>query len=335
MIERGGAPLHDHAVIVAEQHGSGQQNMDAVEVLESLDEFREFLVDRRGVSDRTTKAYISDVRGFARFLVNPTADVGAGSQHNERCDIASSYLSWLRYQRKSGPANIRRKLVALTIYCRWRVERGRSEVSPFEGHKLVVRVPKRLPRALSRGDAKTLLGTSRKVSVSRDAKTTLALELLLATGIRIGEMCSIDAGDVGTDGAAIRIKGKGDRERVVFVGNGPLQQALARLARRRIADGGPGAPLLLNRRSRRLTPQAFRLRLHQIAEASGLVTRVTPHRLRHTAATLLLEEGVDIRFVQKLLGHSSIATTEIYTKVVDSSLRAVLIRADPLKSMRR
>ena len=263
------------------------------------------------------------------------AGVAAAPQHSEPCDLPSLYLSWLRHQRKSSPATIRRKLVALTIYCRWRVERGRSQVSPFEDHKLVVRVPKRLPRALSRGDARTLLGSPSKTIVSRDAETDVALQLLLATGVRIGEMCSIDTEDVATDGAAIRIKGKGDRERTVFVGNRPLQHALAKLARNRTADGGSTAPLFLNRRSRRLTPQAFRLRLHQIAAASGLTTRVTPHRLRHTAATLLLEEGVDIRFVQKLLFFKDTATTEIYTKVADASLQAVLIRADPLGSMQR
>jgi site-specific recombinase XerD len=309
--------------------------MFASEILESLDEFPEFLLDRRGASDRTTKAYVSDVRGFASFLVFQAAGEAAAPQHSEQCDLPSLYLSWLRHQRKSSPATIRRKLVALTIYCRWRVERGRSEVSPFEDHKLIVRIPKRLPRALSRADAKTLLGGPRETGGSSDAETNVALQLLLATGVRIGEMCSIDTEDVATDGAAIRIKGKGDRERTVFVGNSSLQHALANLARRRITDGGPAAPLFLNRRSRRLTPQAFRLRLHQIAAASGIATRITPHRLRHTAATLLLEEGVDIRFVQKLLGHSSIATTEIYTKVADASLQAVLIRADPLGSMRR
>lgn len=309
--------------------------MDAAGVLESLGHFREFLVDRRGASDRTTAAYTSDVRCFARFLAAPPGGVTAPAQSNDCCDLPSLFLSWLRHRKKSSPSTIRRKLVALTIYCRWHVESGRSKTSPFEDHKLVVRLPKRIPRALSRGDAKTLLSTSRKASSQSDPETNIALQLLLATGVRVGEMCSIDAGDIATDGTAIRIWGKGDRERTVFVGNGRLQQALAKLVKRRISSEGPSAPLFLNRRSRRLTPQAFRLRLHQMATASGLATRVTPHRLRHTAATLLLEEGVDIRFVQKLLGHSSIATTEIYTKVADSSLQAVLIRADPLESMRR
>lgn len=184
------ASFCDPAVIVDCWRGSGQQGMDASEVLESLDGFREFLIDRRGVSNRTTKAYVSDVRGFADFLVASTADDTPTLQRNERSDLASSFLSWLRHEKRSSPATIRRKLVALTIYCRWRVERRRFGASPFEDHKLIVRVPKRLPRALSRGDTKTLLGSSRKAAASRDAETHVALQLLLATGVRIGEMCS-------------------------------------------------------------------------------------------------------------------------------------------------
>jgi integrase/recombinase XerD len=143
-------------------------------------------------------------------------------------------------------------------------------------------------------------------------------------------MCSIDVTDVVKDGSAIRIKGKGDRERTVFIANPGLQGWVARLAEER-AHG----PMFHNRRRARLSPQAFRLRLHRLAAAKGIEGRITPHRLRHTAATLLIEDGVDIRFVQKLLGHASIATTEIYTKVVDASLRAALSRADPLRNMQR
>lgn len=311
------------------------KEMDAVEVLGTLTEFSNFLVDRRGASDRTIKAYSADVRSFACFLTFHTGQEN-GSTNQAAPDLPSLFVSWLRHQRKNGPATMRRKLVALTIYFRWRVDKGRSEVSPFDTDKLIVRVPKRLPRALSRGDARMLLGGRyQRRFAARDGETNVALRLLLATGIRIGEMCAIDTGDVARNGAAIRIKGKGDRERVVFVGNGALRQCLAKLAGKRIRELGSAGALFLNRRSRRLTPQAFRLRLHQLAATAGLATRVTPHRLRHTAATLLIDGGCDIRFVQKLLGHASISTTEIYTKVADSSLQAALDRADPLGSMQR
>jgi site-specific recombinase XerD len=119
----------------------------------------------------------------------------------------------------------------------------------------------------------------------------------------------------------------------VFVSNPDLQrQLMGACARRRAVQSGV-VPLLVNRRSLRLTPQAFRLRLHRLRASSGLTARVTPHCLRHTAATLLLESGVDIRFVQRLLGHASISTTEIYTRVVDESLRHALLKADPMRGM--
>jgi site-specific recombinase XerD len=251
------------------------------------------------------------------------------------------------------------------------------------------------------------------------ATTALALRLMMATGVRVGELTAIRLQDVTPDGRAIRIRGKGSRERTVFVANRALAGDLAAvLARRwreaaeaaveearavgargggaraggaraegaRAEGAGPGetgrpsrgarrgatggatggakdrcagtpaaasgaaneggperarraardratpaeAPLLLNRQGRRLTPQALRLRLRRLSQAAGIAPHVTPHRFRHTAATCLIEEGVDIRFVQRLLGHSSIATTQLYTHVTDRSLIAALEAADPL-----
>lgn len=309
--------------------------MHAAEVHESIATFKEYLSDRLGASERTIKAYSADVRSFARFL--------ADELKNDECAVVIQngalpprFVAWLRNSAKNGPATIRRKLISIGTYCRWRVLAGRSEHSPFEDARIVVRLPKRLPRALPRCDVTVLLAAGEAASRSvQDPDTSLALRLLLATGLRISEMCAIDAADIARDGRAIRIKGKGNRERTVFVGNEALRNDIAALAARRIRSLGPLAPLFQNRDKARLTPQAFRLRLHQLTEDSGIAGRVTPHRLRHTAATLLIEEGVDIRLVQKLLGHASIATTEIYTHVADASLAAALDRADPLRHVQR
>jgi integrase/recombinase XerD len=307
--------------------------MQPATVLQSINEFSAYLGKRVGVSDRTVRAYAADVRSFARFLAYDLQNQAtpATPQHHE---LPDRFVEWLRSHPKNSPATIRRKLVSLKVYCRWRMQLGHLEQSPFEQTTIIVRLPKRLPRALSRVDALQLAGGI-PAQGHRPDETRIALRLLLATGLRISEMCSINVTDVATDCSAICINGKGERERVVFVTNPALQREIAQLAARRLAHAGPSAPLFLNRRSSRLTPQAFRLRLHRIAADIGLPTRVTPHRLRHTAATLLLEEGVDIRFVQKLLGHASIATTEIYTKVADASLKAALTRADPLRHLQR
>jgi site-specific recombinase XerD len=302
--------------------------MNAADVRESIHAFSAHLAGSTGSGDRTVKAYLSDVKNFALFLDT----VGRESEPIIDAGLIESFVAWLRRSRGNGPATIRRKVIALGSYFRWRIRSGLSTASPVEEAEIVVRVPKRLPRALARSDVALLLGRGdRRNPSQRRCKMDLALRLLLATGIRIGEMCAVDAGDVAPDGSAIRIKGKGDRERTVFVGNAELRVEIAGIAANRRAAAGAHSALFLNRKSMRLTPQAFRLRLHQLVAERGIETRVTPHRLRHTAATLLIEEGVDIRFVQKLLGHASIATTEIYTKVVDNSLRAALNRADPLR----
>ena len=130
------------------------------------------------------------------------------------------------------------------------------------------------------------------------------------------------------DGSSIRVFGKGSRDRVAYVADPGLRRELLRLIRARSAAGYPSGPLFRNNRGAPLRPQSIRSRLRRHAREAGLTRRVTPHMLRHTAATLLIESGVDIRFVQRLLGHSSIATTEIYTHVSDEALRTTLERAD-------
>jgi len=151
---------------------------------------------------------------------------------------------------------------------------------------------------------------------------------MAATGVRVGELTSITLADIAADGGAVRVSGKGSRERTVFVGNRQLRENLRDYVFDRRLVARATDRLFVNRRGNPLTAQCLRLRLRKISDELDLSPRLTPHRLRHTAATLLLEEGVDIRFVQRLLGHSSISTTKIYTHVTDASLKAVVERAD-------
>lgn len=304
--------------------------MRSTQALTSVNDFSGFLRRTLGLSHLTAMAYASDVRSFARFLRSEEER----TEVNVPGTLAERFVDWLQGSSKNGATTIRRKLVSLRVFFKWLVRNGHAADCPFENTGIVVRIPKRLPRALARADVVQLLKTSRIQQVSgHHSVTDVALRLLVSTGMRIGEMCSIEAADVAPGGTSIRIHGKGDRERIAHIVNPSLQQSIAAMAEDRLAKLGSGAPLFVNRRLSRLTPQAFRLRLHSQAAQSGIRTLVTPHRLRHTAATLLLDEGVDIRFLQRLLGHASIATTEIYTKVVDASLRAALTRVDLLRQM--
>ena len=157
---------------------------------------------------------------------------------------------------------------------------------------------------------------------------------MISTGIRVGELCKVRIEDVSPDGSSFRIHGKGARDRVAYISDASLQRELRQLVEdRRRRMGGAIGSLFLNRYGSPMRPQSVRSKLRRYAVEVGLVRRVTPHMLRHTAATLLIETGVDIRFVQRLLGHSSIATTEIYTHVSDEALRTTLERADVLGTL--
>jgi site-specific recombinase XerD len=301
-------------------------------VIASLSDFASHVGSTLGRSPHTAKAYVSDIRSLARFLRHAsTSERSAGEAVT---DLASTFVTWLRVDEGNGPATVKRKMAALHIYFTWMIRKGSIERSPIEGSTVEIRLPKRLPRAVARQDVVRLFESSRPTGDTKaERDTDVALRLLVATGVRISELCAISFGDVSPDGSSIRIKGKGNRERTVFVSNLDLQTRLVLACAH--GRGGKCAddPFFTSRRRLRLTPQAFRLRLHRLRESSGISMRVTPHCLRHTAATLLLEAGVDIRFVQRLLGHASISTTEFYTRVVDESLRNALLKADPMRGM--
>ncbi|PPR25456.1 MAG: Tyrosine recombinase XerD, partial [Alphaproteobacteria bacterium MarineAlpha10_Bin1] len=157
--------------------------------------------------------------------------------------------------------------------------------------------------------------------------------VISVTGVRVSELCAIAAIDVSTDGSSIQVLGKGSRDRIVYVSDAGLREDFMARRNRRINEEGERAPLLVNGRGARLQPQTLRQRLHKLRVRNGMSRTITPHMLRHTAATLLIESGTDIRFVQRLLGHASIATTEIYTQVNDRSLRRAVFQANTLQQI--
>ena len=148
--------------------------------------------------------------------------------------------------------------------------------------------------------------------------------------MRIGEITNLKLGDVTGACTRIRVHGKGNKERAVYVTNERLLLDFRSYWKNRSRLGNPSDFLFLNRRGSRLTEPAFRKRLRTVSKSLLISPHMTPHQFRHSAATLLIEEGVDIRLVQRLLGHASISTTEIYTKVSDNSLVAAIERADTL-----
>ncbi|WP_414834297.1 tyrosine-type recombinase/integrase [Afifella sp. YEN Y35] len=204
---------------------------------------------------------------------------------------------------------------------------------PFKEWMPALKRPRRLPRALSLDEVRSLIAAGQAGAAS-DPDTIFAILLLSATGLRVSELCSIRAADLSGDGSTIHITGKGSRDRIVYVADEKLRNGLIERRAARIHEAGITAPLLLNSRGTPLQPQTLRRRLHRLRQGLGIDKIITPHMLRHTAATLLIERGTDIRYVQRLLGHASIATTELYTRVNDVALKRAVAAADVVGFLR-
>lgn len=241
------------------------------------------------------------------------------------------YLNVMVGERKLATSTVRRRMACLRSFFAYFADCNKMP-NPFDGWRL--RLPRRrtLPRALSRGEVSSLLSPLRSASTqpheNSDAIFGTIVRLMISTGLRVGELCKLRIDDISPEGARVRVRGKGAKERIAYVTDAGLAAELKEL---RLNQGSHAqSSLFINRRGTPMKPQSIRLRLRRLANDEGLARRVTPHMLRHTAATLLIETGVDIRFVQRLLGHSSIATTEIYTHVSDEALRSTLTRANVL-----
>jgi integrase/recombinase XerD len=166
-----------------------------------------------------------------------------------------------------------------------------------------------------------------------EATTLLAVSIMIATGVRVSELVSIRSSDIDIQGASVRVMGKGQRERSVYLPGEWLMELCAAYVSTRDQLGIEHGRLLSNRAGAPLTPATMRSRLAKAGRHAGLAHHITPHMLRHSAATQLLEAGVDIRYVQRLLGHASITTTEIYTHVTDHALRTVITNANVLGAL--
>jgi integrase/recombinase XerD len=172
------------------------------------------------------------------------------------------------------------------------------------------------------------------VALRRRLQEIALLEMLFSTGMRVSEVVSTDLSQVDMDRQVISVHGKGNREREIPIVCDAFQEALSQhLIERRNGDSTRNVPLFVNRRGARMSDQSVRAILRRHASRAG-VRRITPHMLRHTVATLLLEDGVDLRYIQRLLGHSSITTTTIYVQVSERSQRQVLVRRHPRNKMK-
>ena len=291
---------------------------------DALEAFVRHLELERGRSPHTVRAYAGDVAS----LLDHATRLGVV----EPADVDLQVLrSWLARLRSAGAARttMARRSSAARVFTAWAHRRGLLPSDPG----LLLATPKGhrpLPDVLQPDEAARLVD-----AVSGDApgdlRDRLALELLYATGIRVSELCGLDVDDVDRHRRVVRVLGKGGKERTVPYGV-PAEQALEAwlLGGRPVwATSGSGPALLLGARGRRVDPRTIRTVVHQRLAAVPGAPDLGPHGLRHSAATHLLEGGADLRSVQELLGHATLATTQIYTHVSVERLRTSYDRAHP------
>lgn len=294
-----------------------------LDLQESIEEYLERCRSVRRLSGHTVAAYESDL---SQFCVGLTGEELSS-------ELIRGRLTRMAENPRYSPSSVRRKIASVRAFLKATDETLALET--FGTWRLSIRMPKRLPRAVARTDLNMLLSVrdaKRNGKATIDSTTKLCLSLIAATGLRVSELCGLRVGQVRLPSGEITVFGKGARERVVVLANRDIRDALAHHIKSLPNHDDPQSSLFWNGRGHPLTPQCLRLRLHTLSRRLGIGKRITPHMLRHTAATLLLEGGVDIRFVQRLLGHASIATTQIYTHVTDTALRSALTRADVMKA---
>ena len=286
--------------------------------------FLQRLAGRRNVSPHTLAAYNSDLRDYGRFLEDGEAFATAG-------DAILGYVEFLTNARCAAPRTVRRRIACLRAFYKDLVRSGALQVSPFAALEMELPRVRALPRSLGREDAARIAAAAwRLCSAGGAGESRLfaaAVLVLLSVGLRVGELIQLNWRDYDPLEGSLRVLGKGRRERQVFIVDTSLRRTLGEL----LTEPREGA--LFDDALRTWSSQTFRQRLAAFTAAAGVRRRVTPHMLRHTSATLLLEDGVDLRFLQRLLGHESISTTAIYAHVNDSSLRRALEKADLLASL--
>ena len=294
---------------------------------QAINQFLQYLRAERNASELTLKSYREDLTALADYLVDEE------DQSPEPAEITMTELrSYVAAMHEAGYAKstIARRLASLRSFFRFGQRQGWMTSNPAKA----LRNPRKsqtLPHFLSTKDIGKLL-------IAPPAKDALGLrdrailETTYSAGLRVSEVVGLNDGDLDLTGGVIRVRGKGRKERIAPLGSYAIKAIQRWLAKRVLANDAPqgrAAPVFTNKFGRRLTTRSVGRMLEKHLAVAGLDQRTTPHTLRHSFATHLLDRGADIRSVQELLGHKSLVTTQIYTHVSTANLRAVYEKAHP------
>jgi integrase/recombinase XerD len=287
---------------------------------------------RKNLDLKTIKAYRIDLAQFQNYIFSSNEDFKAKSSIN-------LYITSIHSKFK--PKTIKRKIASLKAFYQYMFEEEILTFNPFSKINVRFREPQVLPKTIPLHNIQTFLitlyrqkeytsSTYQQKVISRDIAV---VELLFATGIRISELCSLKPEDIDLKSQNILIYGKGAKERMIQIGSLDVLNALLTYENLFQDEIASSNYYFVNRLSKRLSEQSVRLMIRKYTKIAAIHQHLTPHMFRHSFATLLLEEDVDIRYIQKMLGHSSITTTEIYTHVSIAKQKDILITKHPRNQM--
>ncbi|MDP2931153.1 MAG: site-specific tyrosine recombinase XerD [Chloroflexota bacterium] len=297
---------------------------------EAVDSFLTYLEVEKGFSGNTIEAYRNDLSQMVTFTEGEAAKRGTSpSWAGFNRQTMLSYILQLK-ERGYAATTQARKVAAAKSFFNFMVDEGKIKSNPTENVGSP-KVGKSLPKPISISWVRRLLEQPAKMSTLEARRDKAMLELLYASGMRVSELVSLNAGDVDTQDGYVRCFGKGHKERLI-----PIHQKAAasvaeytRDVRPQLARGKNDSALFLNPRGERLTRQGFWQKVKEYAKAANLDTKISPHTLRHSFATHMLSGGADLRSVQELLGHANISTTQVYTRLTTEHIRRTYDKSHP------
>jgi len=298
---------------------------------DQIRDYQTYLTSERNVSEHTRMAYIKDVEEYAEFLQKNNFIDNIDGILNVAADTVRAYLGYL-FRRKVKKVTVNRKISSLRSFYKFLIRSGKTKNNPA-GMIQSSKTEKYMPNFLSVDEIFELLQAWNDTSTA-GLRNRAMLELFYSSGLRLGELAGLNVMDLDFDQALVKVRGKGRKERIVPVG-APARQALqeylakTKEVRKKNSEDVFNSPLFLNLRGARITARSIARIVDEATKKSKIGRKISPHALRHTFATHLLNAGADLRSIQELLGHESLSTTQKYTAVNINRMMEIYDKAHP------
>jgi len=295
-------------------------------------DFRIFLDVERNLSDHTRMAYLTDIEEFNAFLQSEENKTAHKALLDAQMETIRAYLAFL-YGRKLKKVSINRKVSSLRAFYKYLLRKGLIKNNPAQGVQ-TPKMEKYMPTFLSVDEAFQVLNAAKENNSASGLRDQAMLELFYSSGLRLSELAGLDTDDVNLNAALVKVRGKGKKERIVPVGTQALEAIKRYLSatenmRKEFSVNLSSGALFLNVRGKRITTRSIARMVDVATFKSGIGRKISPHALRHSFATHLLEAGADLRSIQEMLGHESLSTTQKYTAVNINRLMEVYDKAHP------